>query len=298
MTKFFDLQLFAEANATMSADLEPAISVDCVSRLSSNIDELKKVLGIAEMEPMAAGNTIKIYEMKQVNTPEQVGEGETIAYTKIERKLVRSIDLILEKYRKNTTAEAIQKVGRQMAVNDTDAKLLSGIQKEIKKSFYETLLAGTGAGVSGTGLQAVLASAWGKISKFHEDEDATPIYFVSSDDVADYLGTAQVTTQNAFGFKYIEDFLGLGTAVVTPALAKGKVIATAKENLHGAYIPANSGDVAQTFGLTSDETGYVGMCHSVKSENASVDTLVMAGVVFYPERLDGVFVGTISAAGA
>ena len=79
-----------------------------------------------------------------------------------------------------------------------------------------------------------------------------------------------------------------------PSLTKGKVIGTAKENLHGAYVPANGGDVARTFGLTSDETGLVGITHSAITSNATVDTLVMSGVVFYPELLDGVIVGTIS----
>lgn len=293
----FDLQIFAAENTTTSADLEPAISIDCVSKINGNIDELREVLGISEMEPMAAGTSIKIYKMEQVNTPAQVGEGETINLTKIERKLARTIELILKKYRKNTPAEAIQKVGREIAINKTDEKLISGIQKDIKKDFYNTLAEGTGE-AAGSTLQAALSAVWGKIKKFYEDEDATPIYFVSSEDVADYLGTAQVTLQQAFGMSYIQDFLGLGTVVVSPALAKGKVIGTAKENLHGAYIPANTGDVARTFGLTSDATGLVGMGHFPVSGNATVDTLVMSGVVFYPEMLDGVIVGTISGTGA
>lgn len=294
MNKLIDLQLFsAETNTTVKADLEPAISIDCVSKLSSNITELQRVLGVAEMEPMSAGTTIKIYKMEQTNTPDQVGEGETIALTKINRKLARTVELVLKKYRKNTTAEAIQKVGRDIAINKTDEKLISGIQKGIKKDFYAMLLTGTGT-ATGTTFQSALAAAWGAITKFYEDEDATPIHFVSSDDVADYLGTAQVTLQQAFGMSYIEDFLGLGTVVINPNMTKGKIASTAKENLHGAYIPANSGDVAQTFGLTSDTTGLVGITHQPISNNATVDTLAMSGVVFYPELLDGVILTTIT----
>lgn len=298
MKSKFDLQLFAAAtNTIVAADLDPAISIDCVSRLNSNIAELRQVLGITEMEPMPAGTSIKIYTLEQVNTPDQVGEGEDIPLTEIKRKLARTIELTLKKYRKNTTAEAIQKVGRDMAINKTDEKLLSGIQKGIKADFYSMLSTGTGS-ASGTTLQSALSAAWGAIKKFYVDEDATPIYFASSDDVADYLGTAQITMQQAFGMSYVEDFLGLGTLVVSPSLTKGKLIATAKENLHGAYVPANTGDVARTFGLTSDTTGLVGMTHQPISGNATVDTLVFSGVVFYPELLDGVIVSTISPAGA
>lgn len=292
----FDLQLFAaEEGTTTKTDLEPAISIDCVSRINSNIDELRDVLSISELEPMPAGTTIKIYEMQQTTTPEQVAEGETIKLTKVERKLARTVELILKKFRRSTTAEAIQKVGKEIAINKTDEKLISNIQKGIKKSFYELIGAGAGSATGAT-LQSTLAAVWGAIKTFYEDEDATPIYFVSSDDVADYLGTAQVTMQQAFGMSYIKDFLGLGTVVVSPSLPKGKVIGTAKENLHGAYIPANTGDVATTFGLTSDSTGLVGMKHYTTDDNASVGTLVMSGVVFYPEMLDGVIVGTITGA--
>lgn len=298
MNKYFNIQLFAaETNMTAAADLNPEISVDFVSKITGNIQELQKVLGIAEMEPMASGTAIKIYKMEQVNTPDQVGEGETIALTKIQRTLVKTIELTLEKFRRNTSAEAIQKVGREMAINQADEKLVKGIQRGIKKDFYDVLLTGTGK-ATGTTLQSVLANVWGALQKFHEDEEVTPVYFVSPDDVAEYLGNAQVTMQNAFGMSYIEDFLGLGTVIVTPRLAKNKVIGTAKENMHGAYIPANSGDVARTFGLTSDTTGLVGMKHSTDDSNATVNTLAMCGVKFYPELLDGVIVGTIAAAGA
>lgn len=296
MNKLFDLQLFAaETNTTTTTDLEPAISIDCVSKLSSNIVELQKVLGITELEPMTAGTTIKIYKMEQVNTPEQVAEGETITLTKINRTLARTVELVLKKFRRNTTAEAIQKTGREISINKTDGKLISSIQKGIKKDFYSMLLEGTGK-ASGATFQAALAAAWGAVTKFYEDEDATPIHFVSSDDVADYLGTAQVTLQQAFGMSYIEDFLGLGTVVINPNMTKGKVASTAKENLHGAYIPANTGDVAKTFGLTSDKTGLVGMTHQPVSGNATVDTLAMSGVVFYPELLDGVIITEIAGA--
>lgn len=296
--KKFDIQMFAEENMNAAADLEPGISIDFVSKITKNISELMKVLGITEMEPMSAGTTIKIWKMEQVNTPEQVGEGETIGLTKIKRTLARTVELVLKKFRRNTSAEAIQKVGRNMAINQCDDKLVSGIQKGIKQDFFDMLLDGEGT-VSGTGLQATLANAWGALNVYHEDEGVTPIHFLSPLDVAEYLGGAQITMQTAFGLSYVEDFLGLGTVVVSPRVTKGKTISTAKENLHGAYIPANSGDVAQSFGLTSDSTGLIGMKHSADDTNATINTLAMSGVIFYPERLDGVFVGTINpAAGA
>ena len=83
--EFLTLQLFAEDGAITAADLEPAISVDFVSRLHGNITELQKLLGIADLDPMSEGTTIKIYKMEQVTTPEQVAEGEEIWLTKVKK---------------------------------------------------------------------------------------------------------------------------------------------------------------------------------------------------------------------
>lgn len=295
MKKKFSLQLHAaETGLTAAKDLEPAISIDYTSRLNKNINELQRLLGVTEMVPMSSGTNIKIYKMEQVNTPDQVGEGETIPLTEIKRSLAKTIELKLNKYRKSTSAEAIQRSGRSLAVNQTDAKLVSSVQTSIKKAFYTLINTGTGV-ATGTNLQSALSAAWGALQTYYVDMTVTPIYFVSSLDLAEYLGNAQITLQTAFGMSYVEDFLGLGTVIVSPELDKGKIIATAKENINGAYVPANGGDVAQTFNLTSDETGLIGMTHTIDAKTATFETLLFSGVVYFPEFLDGVIVSTIKA---
>ena len=300
--EFMMLQLFAEgdssttpaepaAGTTTTADMAPAISVDFTSRISKNIVELQKLLGITDLIPMSAGTDIKIYKWTVDELADQVGEGKTIGLTKVTRTLANTISLALDKYRRNTTAEAIQKVGRNIAINQSDEKLVGKVQKETKKSLYVALKKGSGT-VSGTTLQAVLANLWAKLQEYYEDEDVTPVYFINQQDVADYLGTAQITMQTAFGFTYIENFLGLGTAIISPQVTAKNPIAAAKENMRGAYVPM-SGDVAQTFSLMADSTGLVGMTHSINSRDASVDTLLMSCVKFFPEFEDGVFIGTI-----
>ncbi len=300
--EFMMLQLFAEgdssttpaepaAGTTTTADMAPAISVDFTSRISKNIVELQKLLGITDLIPMSAGTDIKIYKWDVGEPADQVEEGKTIGLTKVTRKLANTISLALDKYRRNTTAETIQKVGRDIAINQSDEKLVGKVQKETKKSLYAALKKGSGT-VTGATLQAVLANLWAKLQEYYEDEDVTPVYFINQQDVADYLGTAQITMQTAFGFTYIENFLGLGTAIISPQVTAKNPIATAKENMRGAYVPM-SGDVAQTFALMADSTGLVGMTHSINSRDASVDTLLMSCVKFFPEFEDGVFIGTI-----
>ena len=185
MRKQFNLQLFAApTNTTVTTDLEPGISIDYTSRISSNINELQDLLGVTELTPMSSGTTIKIYKMEVGTVAPQVGEGETIGLTKVTRKKVKDIDLVLEKYRKSTTAEAIQRSGRNIAINQTDEKMVGVIQGQIKKTFYSTLKEGTGT-ATGKTLQSALSAVWGELVKHYKDETVTPIYFVSTDDIAE-----------------------------------------------------------------------------------------------------------------
>ncbi|MBS6629030.1 MAG: hypothetical protein KH282_08115 [Clostridiales bacterium] len=292
----FSLQRFAaETGATTTADLAPEISIDFTSRLNDNITEFQRLLGINEMMAMPEGAVIKIYKTTVASLAAQVGEGEDITATKVSRALAQTIAMTLKKYRRVTTAEAIQKFGRTIAINDCDDKLVAAIQKDIKKDFYTTLATGTGTGTAGANLQQACANAWAKLQEVFEDTDATPVFFIHPTDAANYLGSAGVTVQTAFGMSYLQNFLGIGNAVISPQLTAGTVIATASENLNGAYVPASGSDLAQTFGLTSDATGMVGMTHNAKTGNATVETLILSCVKFFPEVLDKVVKVSISA---
>lgn len=289
--KNINLQYFAETGIT--TDLNPVISIDFVSSFKENVKELQQLLGVENLTPMAEGTQIKIYKLSQKgDAPAQVAEGEDIPATEFQKKLVDTITMGLKKYRKLTTAEAIQRAGMRVAVNETDDKLVSNVQKEAKKDLYDVLKAGSGT-ATGTNLQTALANLWGKLQVRFEDVDATPVYFVNPLDIADTLGTSTISTQTAFGFSYIQNFLGLGDVIVSPQVEYKKPIGTAKENLRIAYVPAG-GDVAQTFGLTTDETGLIGVTHGANLKNATIETLVITGIKPFVEYADAVFVATIS----
>ena len=59
-----------------------------------------------------------------------------------------------------------------------------------------------------------LAMAKGKVTnKFKQmHKKATGfVAFVNVEDVYEYLGAAEITVQNQFGFQYIKDFMGFNT---------------------------------------------------------------------------------------
>lgn len=281
------------ANTTLSTDIAPAISVDLASNLAEGIRSLQEILGVNDMYAMNAGTLVNIYKSKVKGTlNKQPASGETVPLTAVEREAVDA-ELSLEFYRKIVTAQAIQKSGRENALYDTDRAIIGAIRKDIKASFFNALGAGTGTVTAQDSFQKQLAQAWAKIHTYFEDVDSEPVHFVNPADVADYLGTATITTQNAFGFDYVEDFLGLGTVIFSANVTPKTVISTAKANLHGAYVPAN-GEVGVEFGMSADESGLVGICHKVNTSMAGIESLFMTGVKFYAEDLAGVFKGTMA----
>lgn len=284
-----------ESNIITTADIAPEISIDVVNGFTGRLSKLFDAMGLTKRTPRPVGSTVKVY--KWTGTLEtSPDEGVDIPLTKLERVLVGTYDLTLGKYRAEVTAEAIQAKGRARAINEKDETLVKKVAKSLKNGFFTTLATGTGTATAGATLQSALANAWASVAVHFEDDDITPVFFVNPVDVATYLGSATINAQSAFGFSYVENFLGLGTAVITTGVTQGTVIATASENLHYDYVPARGGDLADTFGLTSDEYGYIGVLHTVNNVNASIDTLVIAGGMLYAEDLSGVIVGSITGA--
>lgn len=294
--KKFDLQLFAvDAKTVKEADLAKVRDVDFTERFSKGIDTLMAMLGVTRKQEKRAGEVLKVYKATGTLESGVVAEGEVIPLSKYQTTYEAIGEAVLNKWRKVTTAEAISSKGYGQAVNDTNDKMLKDIQKGVRTSFVNFLATGTGE-AAGVGLQATLAQAWGKLQVLFEDTSVQSVYFMNPLDVADYLGGAQISTQTAFGMSYIENFLGLGTVILASDVPKGKLYATAAENIVLYYIPVTSADMAQAFDLTSDATGLIGIHTGPTYDNLSAETVAASGVGLFAENLDGIVVGTINPA--
>lgn len=294
--KKFDLQLFAvDAKTVKEADLAKVRDVDFTERFSKGLDTLMAMLGVTRKQEKRAGEVLKVYKATGTLESGVVAEGEVIPLSKYQTTYEAIGEAVLNKWRKVTTAEAISSKGYGQAVNDTNDKMLKDIQKGVRTSFVNFLATGTGE-VAGVGLQATLAQAWGKLQVLFEDTSVQSVYFMNPLDVADYLGGAQISTQTAFGMSYIENFLGLGTVILASDVPKGKLYATAAENIVLYYIPVTSADMAQAFDLTSDATGLIGIHTGPTYDNLSAETVAASGVGLFAEKLDGIVVGTINPA--
>lgn len=284
----------AEANLIKKSDLVRAREIEFTYNFSEGVRKLMEALGVTRKIAKQAGTVLKAY--KAVGTLESgaVGEGETIPLSKYATEPVNFGEITLKKWRKATSAEAITERGYDQAVEMTTDRMLRDVQKAVRTELFDFLATGTGT-ASGDNMQGTLAQAWGQLQVKFEDDAIQSVYFVNPLDIADYLAKAQITTQTAFGMTYVEDFLGLGTVIMNASVPKGKIYATAKENIVLYYIPVNGADLGEAFNFTSDETGYIGIHEEPDYTNMTASDTVINGMVFFAERLDGVVVGTIGA---
>lgn len=283
----------ADANLIKKADLAKAREIEFVNLFSESIKKLIEALGVTRKIPKQAGTLLKSY--KAIGTLEDgnVGEGDKIPLSHYKTVPVNYAEITLKKWKKGTSAEAIIEKGFDQAVVMTGDKMISDVQKGIRKDFFDFLSTGTGS-AAGSTFQAALAQAWGQLQVLFEDNDIQAVYFMNPLDVADYLATAQISLQMAFGMTYVKNFLGLGTVIFNSSVPKGTIYATAKENLVLYYIPVNGADLSEAFSFTSDATGYIGIHEEADYSNLTCEDTVVSGIVLFAERTDGIVVSTIT----
>ena len=243
------------------ADLARVREIEFTEMFGYSIKKLMEALGVTRKIAKQAGTVLKSYKATGTLEDGAVAEGETIPLSKYKTEPVNYKEITLKKWRKATSAEAITDRGYDQAVEMTTDEMLKDVQKGIRKSFFDFLSTGTGA-VSGKNFQTVLAQAWGNL-------------------------------QTAFGMTYVENFLGLGTVILNSSVPKGKIYATAKDNIVLYYIPVNGADLGEVFDFTTDATGYIGIHEEPDYTNMTASDTVINGMELFAERIDGVVVGTI-----
>ena len=282
----------AETNLITKADLARVREVEVTMNFTESINKLMEALSITRKIAKQAGTVLKTYKATGTLQNGNVAEGDIIPLSKYTTEPVTYKEITLNKWRKSTSAEAIIERGYDQAVEMTDDRMVKDVQKGIRKNFFDFLATGTGSAAGAT-LQPALAAAWGQLQVLFEDDEIEAVYFINPLDIAEYLGTAQITTQTAFGMTYIENFLGLGTVFMNSSVPEGTVYATAKENLILYYIPVNGADLDEVFDFTADDSGFIGIHEDAVYNRMVCDTVVINGMELLAERIDGVVVATV-----
>lgn len=292
----------AKTNTTMTTDITvTAREIDFVTRFQRNWDHLRTILGIMRPIRMQPGTVLKSKYAQGTLQNGAVGEGEEIPYSKYTVKEKEYGKITIEKYAKAVTLEAIQNYGYDVAVQRTDDEFLFDLTAKVTEKFYTYLNTGTLKNTPKT-FQMALAHAKGAVENKFKNMHRTVtgvVGFVNVMDVYEYLGTANITVQNQFGFQYIKDFMGYNTIFLLSdgEIAKGKVIATPVENIVMYYVdPSDSefskaGLVYRTAGEASNLIGF----HTQGNYTTAVsESYAIMGVTLFAEYLDGIAVETIT----
>ena len=285
----------AENNLIKTADLARVREQEFVYLFNGSLKKLFEALSVTRKIAKQAGYVLKAYKATGTLESGIVGEGDTIPLSKYETEPVEFDEIALKKWRKATSAEAIIEKGYDQAVTMTTDKMLTDVQAGIRTDFFNFLMTGTGK-ASGETFQATIAQSWGQLQILFEDDTVSTVHFMNPLDVADYLATANITLQTAFGMSYVENFLGMGKVFLNSKVPKGKIASTAAENLIVYYIPVNGADLGEAFSFTSDETGYIGIHEFADYTNMTASDTVVSGIKLMAERIDGVVIGTIGGA--
>lgn len=293
----------AEPNLIDVKALGEAKSIDFANRMGIGLNKLFEALSITNKIPMNVGSAIKQYRFKIVDStaPDgNVAEGDIIPLTKVEREQVKITELKFKKYRKSTSAEAIQSHGYDLAINRTDNELLRYVQKNFRKDFFNSLKGALDsadrtnkAALTGKNLQGALAKGRANLSTLLDDE-ITPIALVNPNDVAEHIANGFINSNGAqFGLNLLTPYVGVRVIEFADVPA-GEIWMTTAENLNVAFANPR-GELSRAFAFATDETGFVGVLHDIQPERLTADTVFASAISMFPENIDAVVKVTIKA---
>lgn len=290
----------AKANLIMTNDIQvTAREIDFVTRFERNWQHLRDILGIMRPIKKQPGAVLKSKYAEGTLQSGNVGEGEEIPYSKFTVKEKTYAEMTIEKYAKAVSIEAIKDHGYENAVQMTDDEFLFQLQTDVTGRFYDYLKTGTLTSTETT-FQMALAMAKGRVeNKFKQmHRNVTGVVgFVNILDVYEYLGAAEITIQNQFGFQYMKDFMGFNTIFLLSdsEIPRGQVVATPVENIVLYYVDPNESDFARA-GLVytvSGETNLIGFHTQGNYHTAVSEAFAVMGLTLFAEYIDAIAVITI-----
>ena len=290
----------AKTNLIMTNDIQvTAREIDFVTRFERNWQHLRDILGIMRPIKKQPGAVLKSKYAEGTLQSGNVGEGEEIPYSKFTVKEKIYAEMTIEKYAKAVSIEAIKDHGYENAVQMTDDEFLFQLQTDVTGRFYDYLKTGTLTSTETT-FQMALAMAKGRVeNKFKQmHRNVTGVVgFVNILDVYEYLGAAEITIQNQFGFQYMKDFMGFNTIFLLSdsEIPRGQVIATPVENIVLYYVDPNESDFARA-GLVytvSGETNLIGFHTQGNYHTAVSEAFAVMGLTLFAEYIDAIAVITI-----
>ena len=280
-----------------------AREIDFVTRFGTTWESLREVLGIMRPVRKAPGSTLVSYTASVALESGNVPAGAVIPYSKATIAQSAKEDLELQKYAKAVPIEDVNKYGAEIAVQKSDDAFLNELQSVILDDFYGEMTGNTSAMNTGEAtFQMAVSMAIGLVrDKFKRmrKNASNIVVFVNTLDAYRYLGSADISVQNAFGIDYIKNFLGATTLILSSEIDEGEVIAVPADNLVLYYIDPADGEFAQ-LGLTytvDGETNLIGFHANGNYTTAVGESFALMGMKLWYEYADAVaiiYIGTVT----
>lgn len=292
--KKLGLQVFAAPdNMTGQAQIQArAREIDFVTSFGKNLQALLDVMSIARMIRKENGSVLKTKKVSGTLKSGEVAEGDEIPLSQYTVEETPFDTIRIEKYRKGVSIEAIAEKGYDAAVQSTDDEFKSDLINKVSDRFYAQLKAGSLVGHETTWQMAVAMAIGKVIDKFQKmKRTATGVaLWVNTLDVYKYIGAANITLQTAFGFKYIQDFMGADVVFISSEIPENVVVATPLNNIVAYYVdPGDSEFVRAGLQYTTDtETGFIGFHAQGTYERAISDMFAIMGLRLFCEYQDAI----------
>ena len=138
-----------------------------------------------------------------------------------------------------------------------------------------------------------------KFKKLHRNVTGV-VGFVNILDVYEYIGAANITIQNQFGFQYLKDFLGFNTIFLLgeDEVARGKILATPVENIVLYYVDPNDSDFVRAgldYTTGAGETNLIGFHTQGNYATAVSEAFAIMGLTLFAEYIDAIAVVTVES---
>lgn len=297
-----NLQLFAAPdNLTDAAAIDvKAREIDFVTSFTRNLTALTEILGITNKIKKPNGAMLTTKKATGALQSGVVTEGDEIPlskYTVTETPLEK---IVIEKYKKAVSIEAIAEKGYDAAVDLTDEEFKVDLQNKIVADFHAVLKTGTLTSTETTwqmGVAMAIGNVKDKFKKIHRSVTGVAV-FVNTLDAYKFLGAANISTQTAFGMEYIKNFLGADVVFLSSEIDRNTVLATPLNNIVCYYVDPADAEFARA-GLvytTDSESGLIGFCLRADYDRALSAEYALMGIKMIPEYLDGIAKITVTGA--
>lgn len=292
-------------NTIVSNDIQvTAREIDFATRFERSWEHLRDILGIMRPIKKQPGAVLRS-KYATGSLADSVAEGVEIPYSKFTVHEKHYAEMGIEKYAKAVTIEAIKDHGYDNAVQMTDDEFLYELTQNVTGRFYTYLNTGEMTDIETT-WQMALAMAKGlvinKFKRMHRNATGV-VGFVNVLDLYEYLGAADITIQNQFGWQYVKDFMGYNTVFLLgeDEIARGTVIATPVENIVMYYVDPADSDFARaglSYTTGETETNLIGVHAQGNYSTAVSELFALLGLTLFAEYVDAIAVVKVEASGS